>query len=156
MAITDDTINTLFAAVISPAETLGVFEKVNGHEPKSAGGPGIVCSFWLDAFAPIPTKSGVDRTTMGLVFQARIQSNAMAEPADGIDPALLQATSALVSAYHGNFDLGVADCELDLLGSWFPGGLAARAGYIDLGQTKYRAMILSIPITIYDAYQQVR
>lgn len=150
-------VRALFTAVISPAQRLGVFDKVNGSEPKNAGSSGVICSYWLDTFAPIAAQSGVDRTTMGLVFQARIQMSALAEPADEIDPLVLDATSKLMDAYHGDFDLGLPDgSELDLLGAWWAGGLAARAGYIDLGQTKYRAMILSVPVTVRDAYIQVR
>jgi hypothetical protein len=147
----------IFSAVISPAETLGVFDRVNGYEPKNAGVSGLVCSYFLDYFGPMASQSGLDRTTMGLVFQARIQTSMLAEPAEQIDPAILGATAVLMNAYHGNFDLGFADgTELDLLGYWWPGGLAARAGYVDAGQTKYRAMILSIPLTVRDAFPQVR
>lgn len=149
-------VDALYAAVISPAQRLGVFDKVNGHEPKSAPASGVVCSYFLDYFGPMQSLSGLNRTTMGMVVQARIQTSMIAEPVDGIDPALLRATSALMLAYHGDFDLGVTDCELDLLGRWWTGGLAARAGYVTIGNTQYRAMILSIPMILNDVYAQVR
>lgn len=148
--------DALVAALISPAMTLGVFDKVNGHEPKSAPASGVTCSFFADFFGPMPARSGLDRTSMVLAYQARIQTPMLQEPVDSIDPGLLKATSALLLKYHGDFDLGVADVELDLLGMFWQGGLAARAGYIMQGSTQYRAMIMSIPIIINDAYLQVR
>lgn len=149
-------IAAIVAAVISPAQTLGVFDKVNGHEPKSAPASGVVCSYFLDFFGPMPSRSGLDRSSMMLVYQARIQTSMLAEPVDEIDPALLKATSALLLKYHGDFDLGVGDLELDLLGMFWQGGIAARAGYVTQGSTQYRAMIMSIPIIINDAYLQGR
>lgn len=150
-------INALFAAVITPAMTLGVFDRVNGHEPKSAPpGNTITASYYLDFFGPMQAQSGVDRTTMGLVFQCRVQTGMLADPPDAIDPNLLSAVSELMGAYHGNFDLDVADTELDLLGRWWAGGVAARAGYVTQDGNMYRALILSIPVIVNDVYLQVR
>lgn len=150
----------LTSAIISPAQRLGVFEKVNGAEPKSAPGKGVVCSYWVEGLYPIPAKSGVDKTTMGLVYQARIQTSMLEEPVDKIDPQLLDASARLMAAYHDDFDLSAGNpadqLELDLLGEWWAGGLAARAGYITQGTTTYRAMVMSIPVTIYDPFGQVR
>jgi hypothetical protein len=156
MAFDDAAVAALVAALISPAQRLGIFDRVNGHEPKSAPASGITCSYFLDYFGPMPARSGLDRTSMILVFQARIQTSMLAEPADSIDPNLLKATAGLMLAYHGDFDLGVTDLELDLLGMYWQGGLAARAGYVSQGSTEYRAMIVSIPVITNDAFLQAR
>lgn len=156
MPFTDPECNALVAAITSAAQKLGIFDKVTGHEPKSAPASGLTCSYFMDFFGPVSARSGLDRTCMMLVYQARVLTSMLAEPADEIDPSILKATSGLILAYHGDFDLGIDGLELDLLGAYWQGGLAARAGYVTIGSTQYRGMIISIPIIINDAYLQVR
>ena len=51
----------------SHAMTLGVFDRVNTHEPKNAPGRGITCAIWVERIDPVgwlPVPAG-SRSTCG-------------------------------------------------------------------------------------------
>ena len=144
----------IFAAVTSHAQALGVFDKVNGHEPKSAPASGLICSFWVEVLRPIPPRSGLASTSALLVLSARVQTTMLAEPADDIDPRILSATDALMIAYTGDFDLSGQVAKVDLLGAFWPAGLNARAGYLNQDSKLFRVMVVDIPLVINDAWSQ--
>ncbi len=143
------------AALTSHAQRLGVFDRVTGHEPKNAAGQGLSAAFWVQEIRPVPRRSGLAVTSALLVFNCRLFSNALQEPADEIDPNLLDACDALMSAYSSDFDLDIDDVELDLLGAHGQ-PLAARAGYITLDKVFQRVLTLTIPMTINNAWTQER
>ena len=62
----------LFAALSSHAQTLGVFDTVNEHEPMNAPRNGLTCAFWFVRLAPFPAGSGLSSTSGLVVFTARI------------------------------------------------------------------------------------
>ena len=128
-------------AVTTHANSSGLFDRVLGHEPKSAPGNGLTASVWWDSIAPLPTASGLAATAALLTLNIRVGMNMLAEPQDAIDPALVSAVDALMTAYSGDFELGGRVRNVDLLGA-YSAGLSARAAYYDQDGKKFRAMVI--------------
>lgn len=141
-------------AVQSHAMASGLFERVNGHEPKNAPGNGITAAVWADAILPVPAGSGLAKTTARLVLNVRVYTNMLAEPQDAIDPAVCDAVDALMAAYSGDFELGGLVRNVDLLGQSGP-PLSAQAGYIPQDGKLYRAMTITLPVIVSDVWEQV-
>ncbi len=139
--------------VISHAAATGLFEAVNGHEPKSAPGSGLTAAAWVQAIEPVRT-SGLASTSGRVELTVRLYTSMLAEPQDAIDPALLSACSVLLAAYSGDFELGGAVRCIDLLGqAGVP--LSAKAGYLNQDHQLYRVMDITLPILINDIWDQV-
>lgn len=156
-------------AIVSYALASGYFERVNAHEPKSAPSTqGLTAAVWWGQTTPAPRGSGLAKTTARIEINMRIYLSMLTEPQDDIDRRITDATDALIVAYSGDFDLGIAGREIDLLGR---SGVAmhARAGYVeqdrkmyrrgdhvDQDKKVYRTATLLIPIIAYDVWTQVR
>jgi hypothetical protein len=153
MSITDVQVAAIFDAVLSHPMALGKFERVNGHEPKNAPGLGLTAAVWLDGIRPVPAGSGLAETTGVLVFNVRIYGSMTVEPQDGIDPNIAAAAIALFAAYSGDFDLGGAVRDVDLLGA-ISAGLSARAGYINQSGTVFRVYTITLPLVVNDVWDQ--
>jgi hypothetical protein len=151
----DKAINDVIDRIVSFALTLGRFDSVNAHEPKSAPGHNITFALWAQAIRPARL-SGLAATSLNVIFQGRIYVPFNQVPFDMIDPNVMAATTDLMGALSGDFDLGgVANVrEIDLLGA---NGvtLSAQAGYVEIDRRMYRIMTLTIPIIINDAFTQV-
>ena len=148
-------VSDLLNALVTHAMTLGYFESVNTHEPKSAPGNGLQCSIWVDTIDPVPS-SGLASTSGRLVFHVRIYSNMLQEPQDDIDPNILTAVCALLEDYSGQFELGGAGGtrNVDLLGTHGQ-ALSAQAGYLQMDNRIYRVMVIAMPVLINDLWDQV-
>lgn len=147
----------LIDAVASHAETTGEFENpVPTHEPKAKPGAGMTCSVWVDEIAPIAAASGLASVT-GLVTMAlRPQTPFLQQPADQIDPLIMRAVGALMTAFAGNFQLGLAVPgvrNVDLLGAHSQ-GLRAKAGYVNQDGTIFRIMDVLLPIVVNDLFRE--
>jgi hypothetical protein len=142
----------IFNAVIDHARKLGVFDQVNGHEPKSSQRNGISASFWVDRWGPIPS-SGLISTSERLVFNCRVFRNMLSQPEDDIDISILVGVSALKQQYTEDFTLGGLIRNVDIRGQHGI-GLEAVAGYYNQGGTLYRGMILTIPLLINDVFTE--
>lgn len=142
----------LFAALSSHAQTLGVFDRVNEHEPQNAPGNGLTCAFWFVRLGPFPAGSGLASTSGLVVFSARIYKPNQA-PYGPEDVAVMSAADALIAAYSGEFDLGGLVRNVDLLGQ---SGmqLSAAAGWLPFGDTTYRTVDVTIPLVINDLFTQ--
>lgn len=139
--------------VISHAQALGVFDTVNGHEPKSAPGNGLHCSVVVDRLGPARGGSGLTATTGLLTLLVRVMTSMLSEPQDDIDPGVLGACDVLLEAYSGDFELGGLVRCVDLLGQSGT-ALELRAGYIDIDNKKYRVMEIVMPLIIDDVWSQ--
>ena len=144
----------ILAQVSSHAQRLALFSQVKTHEPKNAPGLGLNVAVWVDSLSPIPARSGLAATSARLVFNVRVYNPMVTIDEDGIDTVIVGAVDALLTAYTGDFDLGGTVAEVDLLGAYGP-PLAARAGYLTQDQRTYRVMVITLPLTINDAYTQV-
>lgn len=144
--------DSIFNAVESHAMSLGLFEVVNGHAPKSPPNSGLGFSVTVEAVDPIPS-SGLAVTSVRLGLDVRLYRSFMSQPADAIDPNLLSAMSVLFTEYIGNFTLGGLIREVDVLGSHGP-GLSVRAGYIDQGGQDNRAFRITLPLIVNDVWTE--
>ena len=141
-------------SIVSHALASGHFERVNGHEPKSAPGNGLTAAVWAQDIGPVPAGSGLQATSGLLVFNVRLYTPMISEPQDAIDPALMAAVHALFTAYSGDFDLGGNVRCIDLLGqAGTP--LSARAGYLEQDKKIYRVFTITLPVIVNDAWEQV-
>lgn len=148
-------VETLLDGIASHAMTLGVFERVNTHEYKSAPGKGLFAEIWIENIAPYPQGSGLAATTAVLVFNVRVRSDMVQEPQDAIDPAIINAVDLLFTAYSGDFTLGGAVRDIDLLGET-GNQLRADAGYLNQDNRIFRIMTITLPIVVNDAWEQAQ
>lgn len=139
--------------VVSHALALGVFDTVNGHEPKSAPGNGVHASVWVRGIRPLALISGLTSTSARLELSVRIQANMLADPQDDIDPNILNAAYVLIGQYASNFTLGGEARNVDVLGSHGL-GLSGDAGYLNQDGKQYRVMVLTLPIILNDVWSQ--
>lgn len=146
--------NAVIDAIASNALQLGVFDKVNTHEPKARPGKGLTAAIWAEDIRPYAGGSGLSATSAVVVFNFRIYQNFVSEPQDAIDPKMIEATDVLMAQYSGDFDLGSSVREIDLLGSTGT-PLSARAGYINLDGNIFRVFDIFLPVIINDAWAQV-
>ncbi len=146
-------ISGIVDAVVSHASALGLFETVNGHEPKNAPGNGITCAVWAERVGPVPAASGLQITTAYMVLNVRLYTSMTQQPYDGIDPAMLSALDALFTAYSGDFELGGRVRNVDLLGM-FGDSLSSKAGYINQDRTIYRVLTITLPLVVNDTWSQ--
>lgn len=139
-------------ALTDDADQLGIFERVNGHEPKSTGTKGLVCNYWVDSIDPAGP-SGLANTSIRLTMNAQVESSAFQQPYDGIDPLVMNAVSALYGKYIGGFTLGGLVEEVDVRGMYgVP--LSAKAGYVERDRVVLRVVILKIPLIINDLFPE--
>lgn len=139
--------------VASHAMSLGLFERVNTHEPKNAPGNGLSLAVWVDAIGPVPSSSGLHSTTGRVALMARVFTSMLQEPQDTIDANLVDAVSALLVAYSGDFTLGNTIRNVDLLGQ-AGAPLSAQAGYINQDGKLFRVMTILLPIVVNDVWEQ--
>lgn len=140
-------------ALVSDAETTGLFDQINTHEPKSAPRKGLTMAIWLDRFGPYATASGLAATSALLVYNARLFTRMTQYPQDAIDPDMIIAVDTLMNRYSGDFTLGDSIRNVDLLGeSGFQ--LEAQAGYVEQDNTLFRVVTITIPLIVNDAWTQ--
>lgn len=140
-------------AVASHALSLGVFDKVNTHEPKVAPGNGITCAAWVERVVPT-VKSGLNSTSVVLVFNLRLFTSMLAEPQDMIDTNLVAALDLLMAAFNGDFELGGLVRSVDIFGISGT-GLNAQAGYVNQDNRIYRVVTVTLPLIMNDVWEQV-
>ena len=145
-------IQALIDAVVSHALSLGVFEKVNGHEPKSAPGNGITGAVWVQSIQPI--LGGLNSTSVRFTLNFRCYTSMLTEPQDLIDPNLAGSADLLMEAVTGDFTLDGMVRSVDLLGAHGT-ALSAEAGYLEQDKRLFRVITVTIPLIVNDAYGQV-
>lgn len=143
---------SIFDAMVSHALSLGRFDKVEEHEPKSAPGSGVHAAFWVQSAEPIRS-SGLGATSGRIEVAVRVYMNMTQEPQDSIDRALLEAADALLTAYSGDFELGGLVRSVDLLGA-YGAPLSAQGGYIRQDGKLYRVMVITVPLIVNDIWNQ--
>jgi hypothetical protein len=141
------------AQLISHAAATGMFETVNGHEPKNAPGNGLNVAIWLQTIEPFPGGSGLNAVTISLVYTIRLYLDFLSQPYDAIDPALMKAADALMTQYAGAFTLGGIVRDVDLFGESGT-KLRCNAGYLDQDGKKFRAFVITLPIIVNDVWTE--
>lgn len=146
-------VDAILSALQSHALSLGQFERVGTHEPKTSPRNGLTCAIWLQGIEPAPTQSGLDSTSVCLTFNVRLFTSMLQEPQDAIDPRMVKAIDALCRAYSGDFTLdGLVEC-VDLLGM-ASRGLGGQAGYLNYGGKELRVFTLTLPLIVSDLWEQ--
>ena len=153
MAFDQAAIVAVYAAAVSAAQKLNVFENVIQHEPKAAPVSLPACAVWTQSLTPVAAVSGLSATAGRLELRARIYLNFLGKPEDKIDPELIRLTSALLGAYSGGFTFAGTVMEIDLLGAYGQ-SLSATAGYIQHDSHMFRVMECEIPVVIDSLWQQ--
>lgn len=140
----------------SRAEALARFERVNGAEPKGAPGNGLSAGIWVQSFEPVREYSGLATTSMLLTMSFRVYTDMLIEPDGRIDPEMMEAVGAFLTAVSADFTLdgmtGVV--AIDLLGSNSQ-GLGGQAGYVEISGKMFRIFTVDIPIILSDVFDQV-
>lgn len=139
-------------AMVSHALTLGRFDRVNLMEPASPPANGLTGAVWANSIGPAPG-SGLNSTSALLVFNFRLYKNMVTQPPDMIDVDMVTATDELFAAYSSDFTLGGNIRNIDLLRQ-SKEALSAEAGYLRQGDTLMRAITITIPLIINDAWSQ--
>lgn len=133
----------------------GLVSAANGHEAKSPPGtkgkPTI--AFWVSTLGPDKRMSGQASTALQMVVTGRIYQDGLMQPADMIDPTVLNLASILMEAYSGDFTLGGSIREVDLLGRMGP-PMSGKAGYLTLDNTIYRVFDITIPLALSEEWTQ--
>jgi hypothetical protein len=146
-------VNSLVSAVESISMQLGIFRRVNTHEPKSAPGSGLTNAIWVQEITPIGEASGLASTSGYVVLTSRIYGNMLQKPEDDIDPRIMIAATTLIGAYSKNFTLGGTIQNIDLLGM-YGARLGGTAGYLQIGSETMRVFDITIPCIINDLWVQ--
>jgi hypothetical protein len=145
----------LFAAMVSTAQRLNIFETVIPHEPKSAPvNQPATLALWLGPVTPLGLASGLGVTSGRVTIRGRIYLNWLSKPESAIDPKLLNLTCTLMGAYSGGFTLGGKVREIDLLGMYGE-PMAAQPGYIEHDGKHFRAMEITFGLIVNDLWEQV-
>jgi len=147
---------TLFPAIldalVSEAQALGVFDRVNAHEPKNKPGTKMTAAVWLRTVAPVRS-SGLSATSGLLTFTVRIYTPATSLPADAIDPKVYDTLAQLLNTYSGDFTLGGVARNVDLLGmAGTP--LSAQTGYLEIDGQMFRIADITVPVVVNDLFDQ--
>lgn len=146
---------TILDTLVSHAMSLGLFERVNGHEPVNPPSTGLTCAIWADIVDIPLAGSGLASSDARVIFKVRIFTSMLQEPLDAIDPVMLDAIDVLWTAYIGDFTLGGSVRLVDIRGQ---AGvrLTAQAGYLDVpdGGPRMRVMTITLPVIINEAWME--
>jgi hypothetical protein len=149
-----DRLEAILNTLISWTKGLGIFDAVQGHEPKAAPARSITAALWLQAMVPAIGQSGLDSTSLRVSWYLRIYQNFLSKPEDSIDPKIMHACATVMERLSGNFDLDLPGVRaIDLMGITGP-PMQAEAGYIPQDNKLFRCMTLSIPIIVDDVFAQ--
>lgn len=144
----------IFSVIGDTARATGLFESVNGHEPKSAPPLGQMAHFayWLGPIRAIQS-SGLASVSVRLEVIGRVYLNAFQEPADAIETDACNVVDKLMELYCGDFELGGNARMIDIFGSEGD-PLALTPGYVEQDRKQYRIVDMLIPILINDAWTE--
>lgn len=147
-------IGSVLDKLVSHALASGHFESVNEFKVDEPSGSGIVIGIWGDDITPLKS-SGLASTSVRITFKVRLFSSTEAAPESYLERAMVDATSALLTAYSGDFELGgdVGARNIDLLGSEGQ-PLSANAHYMNLSGVIFRVMDITLPVLINDVWDQ--
>lgn len=140
-------------AVVSHAQGLGLFERVNTHQSDNAPGNGLTCAVTVAEVGPTAGASGLVSTTSRIALSVMVFAPVVQEPADDIEPVLIGAADALFAAYSGDFELGGLVRDVDLLGAHGT-PLSAQTGYVTIDAQTYRTVIITLPLIVNDLWSQ--
>jgi hypothetical protein len=147
-------IGSILDLLLSHAAATGWFDSVNDtkiDEPLGAS-QGMTIGIWNDDIQPVHS-SGLSSTSVRITFKARLFSSTEAAPEGYLERAMVDAASALMNAYSGDFDLGGEARAVDLLGMHGV-SLSCNAHYMNLSGIVFRVFDITIPVIVNDVWTQ--
>lgn len=143
-------LKNIYDALHSHAQSSGLFQSVQRHDPKSGLGAGqIACGIALREVTT--ARSGLNATSARVNFDLIMYGDADGEPADSIDPTLAEACDTMISRLVGDLTLGGAVANIDVQGS-DGSALGVQAGYFEGDDNTYRVFTVSIGVIVNDAW----
>jgi hypothetical protein len=146
-------VSDILDAVESKVMALGLFDSINMHEPKSSPGQQGHAAIWVQRLGPAPGASGLAATAGRLELRIRLYGSMLSEPQDEIDPDMTYKVDTLLAEFSGDFDLGARVRNVDLLGAYGE-PLGAQAGYLNLQNSMFRIMDITLPLIVNDIWNQ--
>jgi hypothetical protein len=141
----------LINELTTAASTRGLFDSVNGHEPKAAPPrSGVSCAVWWSGLNSVRS-SGLGALSVRVQFTMRIYTSMLQEPQDAIDPAVMDAADALFAYLAADFEISGQARYVDLLGSDGE-PMGATPGYLTQDGKVFRTVDIMVPVIINDAY----
>lgn len=148
-----------FVSILSGAEThamaSGLFESVGLHESLNPPGNGLRCEIIASDLRPVQQFSGLDKSSARLEILVSVICSLRRQPLDSIESDMLNAVSTLIGMYVGDFDLIGSISYIDVFGS-NGAGVAARPGYIEIDGIPYRRYVITLPMIIDNAWDEVK
>lgn len=143
--------SALYASLESAAQSLGLFQAVEAHEPVNAPGRRLYCSIVLGPapMRPLPAASGLAAVSGEITFTFTVWASWNQRPLENVDPEVLAAVASLMTELSGEFSLGGTVRNIDLF------SMSATPGWIDFQNEQFRVMNLSVPIVINDMFAEV-
>lgn len=140
----------VLTAVVSAAQTLGVFSEVRDYEPRQAmPKDGVSLALWLGPVDPI--KGGLSSTSARVVIEGRLYRSVLEKPYS--DVTILNALDTFIGTLSADFTLGGRLRGIDLLGMYGT-TLSGIAGYIEQDSKVYRIIDIQVPLMINDVWTQ--
>lgn len=146
-------LTTIISAVVDDAMTLGVFERVNGHEADSSPGTGVTADVWVMDLVPLAAASGLAEVTALLPLKVRLYAPLSSVNRDVIDPQLLRALQLLFGQYAGGFTLGGLIQNVDVFGHYGI-RMSAPFGYVEVNAVEYRCTTVTVPCIVDDLWTE--
>lgn len=153
MTTLDDSLAAIDGAVRDAIMTVGRFESVAMHEPKSAPIDGMSAAAWFQRFVPVGAASGMNIASGLMLYNCRLHMSFMSEPYDDIDRELKQAGAAVMGSFIGGFSLAGTIRSVDIFGAnGF--GLTMVFGYVSLDNKLFRIADIQIPLIVNDLWTE--
>jgi hypothetical protein len=149
-------IKATLSAVRSHCMASGLFDTVNGHQPKTTPAPtGLAAAVWLGPIRAVPRASGLAVTSAAVTLIVAIYKSAQVEPADTIEPAMGHAVGTMIGRLMGDLTLGDTVTSLDPLGM-VGAPVVADPTYhqYDDGASLQRVFTITIPALVADCWEQ--
>lgn len=125
---------------------------VMSFEPKSAPSvTELVFATWIESIQPIPPRSGLAVTSARVEMICRVYKGMLTDPQDSIDTDLARASSFMLAALTGDFE--VTGAWLDLQGAYGE-PLGTQLAYVDLDKTMFRMADTTVPWIADDVFDQ--
>lgn len=142
---------TILNKVRSHADSLGVFDSVQTYESVLGPDNSVNCNIWLNDITTIP--GGLDQTSVCMTFNVSIMSPLLSEPYEETDNRMMAALDALMIAYNGDITFDDTIRCIDILGHESE-GITVTAGYAAIDSTKYRVLMVSLPLLVDGVWEQ--
>lgn len=139
---------SVFDAVVTHAQSLGIFDVVYRGEPKAAPANGLTCAVYANgSFTVVSGRSGLASVAKKAGLAIRIHTPMLQEPISDIDPTILGATEQLLDSMFGDFTLGATAAFIDIFGAYGE-PVSALPGYITIDSKLFRVMVITLPIIL--------